>query len=106
MINYFKKYFFLSLVFASFSASAAENSLTGNIEAVTSTASGLLIRLDTGVPDNCKGVAYDLMIINSENSVMIAAALTGWANEKKQVTVYTDPISSGRCNINQFDPHW
>jgi len=82
---------------------AEEHYLAGKVFDITSAPQGLLVRLDTGVPTNCAGVGYGWMTIPEANKTMIAAALLVWQN-RGEATVYTNPISSGVCIINQFDP--
>ncbi|PQJ45914.1 hypothetical protein BTO00_07180 [Vibrio campbellii] len=36
----------------------ASTSLSGNIKNLTTTTQGLLIKLDTGLPDNCEGSSF------------------------------------------------
>lgn len=85
------------------SAFAEETYLSGRIIDVTSGPSGLLVRLETGVPGNCTGVSFGWMLISESNKTMIAAALLTWQNHSG-ATVYTNPLSAGNCTVNQFDP--
>jgi hypothetical protein len=85
------------------SAFAAEAHLGGRIIDVTAYTGGLMVRLETGVPDNCAGVGYGWMTIPESNKTMIAMALMVWQNESG-ATVYTDALANGVCRINQFNP--
>jgi len=82
---------------------AEEGYLSGRITDVTSGSTGLLVRLETGVPGNCTGVSYGWMLIPESNKTMIAVALLTWQNHSG-ATVYTNALSAGNCTINQFDP--
>jgi hypothetical protein len=82
---------------------AEETYLSGTVIDVTSGASGLLVRLSTGVPGNCTGVSYGWMLISETNKTMIAVALLTWQNHGG-ATVFTYALSGGNCTINQFDP--
>ena len=83
---------------------AGPHYLSGNIKDLTSNTSGLMIMLDTGVPDNCAGVSANWMTIEKENTAMISVALTMWATGKKLGVVYTETRTDGSCIINQLDP--
>ena len=96
----------LLLTFSGTAFSAYAN-LGGNIIDITSFPGGLLIRLDTGWPDNCSHLNDPAkhMVIRETSRAMVATALTTWALGNKAVTVYTDvPSSDGFCIINQLDP--
>ncbi|MEX2962190.1 hypothetical protein [Microbulbifer sp. TYP-18] len=103
MINSFGKYFasFL-LAFASFSVGATEHYLRGTMDYLASTKTGLVVRLDTGVPDNCAGAT--VMRIRKEDSVIISVTLASWASGKREVDVYTEALAAGVCYIYQLDP--
>ncbi|MBN2532746.1 MAG: hypothetical protein JXB88_07645 [Spirochaetales bacterium] len=78
--------------------------LYGNITRITSTKEGLMIQLDTGVPDNCTGSYYNWLLIRQEYKVMVEVALLAW-KQKIPVIVYCDGIGySGFGEINQVDP--
>ena len=83
---------------------AAPHYIAGKIKNITSSPGGLLVMLDSGVPDNCEGAPYNWMLIKQENTTMISVALAVWVSGKLEVQVYTNPIASGSCVINQFDP--
>ena len=79
--------------------------LKGKISNITSVKNGLLIMLDTGVPENCEGASYNWIQVKQENTAMISVVLMLWTTDKKTVTVYTDPRgTSGYCVANQIDP--
>lgn len=85
-------------------AAAEDAYLYGQLTNITTVPAGLLVQLSTGVPTNCAGVGNGWMTIPEANKAMIAAALIAWQNQGF-ATVYTNPLSSGVCVINQFDPH-
>lgn len=84
---------------------SASNYLGGSFINMTSTPAGLMLKLDSGLPTNCTGTPYDWMLIRAENKTMIALLLTMYTSGKKGAVVYTSGImSSGFCEINQYDP--
>lgn len=85
-------------------APAAETYHSGALNNITSTASGLMVMLDTGLPDNCAGTPYGWMLIPELNKTMIATALLMWATGSRLVTIYTTPNPGGYCIVNQLDP--
>lgn len=84
----------------------ASTYLSGNIKNLTTTTQGLLIMLDTGLPDNCEGSPYGWMSVKQECSAMTSTTLALWIAGKRSVTVYTSGIQNGSsfCVINQVDP--
>ena len=79
----------------------------GTITDLTAITSGIMIRLDSGVPDNCKGTPHGWMLVKQEHTAITSTVLTAWTSGNKSITVYT----SGRgnsgsefCEITQFDP--
>jgi hypothetical protein len=94
-----------SLTFAC-PAFAPASWLGGNIINVTSWPGGLMIALDTGLPDNCLGSPYGWMKIAETSKTMIAVTLLARI-QNVPVVVYTDgKDSSGYCVINQVDPNF
>lgn len=87
-------------------AHAAEQWLAGNIVNVTSSSQGLMILLDTGIPDNCQGTPYNWMLIKQADKTMVAVAIALWIAGKPAVTVYTIPPAGpgSFCTVNQLDP--
>jgi hypothetical protein len=80
--------------------------LGGNVSNMTTTAQGVYIMLDSGVPENCKGTPYGWMVIREANKTMAAAVLAMWASGRRGATVYTSGIDgTGYCIINQVHPH-
>lgn len=103
-MSYLKKAAAAVLLFSTFSY-AADNYLSGTIVNVTTTTSGLMVMMDTGIPTNCQGTPYNWMLIKEENKTMISMALAMWASGKKTATVYTAGIAPGSyCEIIQLDP--
>ena len=96
----------LSTLVAS-AAFAGPTYMTGHIIDVTFTYDVAMIRLDSGLPDNCAGTSYGWMRIPPENKAMsayvIGLSLSGNAKQT-QVSVYTSGIVSGYCQISQIDP--
>jgi hypothetical protein len=85
---------------------AAESYLSGNIINVTTTASGLMLMLDSGIPTNCQGTPSNWMLIKEENKTMVSMALAMWGTGKKSVMVYTSAVRPGwYCEITQLDPN-
>ncbi len=83
----------------------------GIITDITSVVSGLLIRIDTGVPTVCAAAGTDPTIpqwmeISEANRTMVSVALAAWASGNKQVTISADGSTgvSTYCRILQFDP--
>ena len=67
----------LAVVFMVFTAPsyAADYYLSGNVMNITTTTSGLMIMLDSGIPTNCQGTPSNWMLIKEENKTMISMAL-------------------------------
>lgn len=98
------------LLFATIGAApsvrAADSYLTGTMTNITSSPSGLMLMLDTGVPTNCVGTPIGWLLVRESNKTMIASALLAWHSGNRNVTVYTDNVVPGNfCVINQFDPN-
>lgn len=88
------------------SISYAFNSyVAGKIINITSTGNGMMMMLDTGVPDNCQGTPYNWMLIKESHKTMLSVALAMWATGKNSAVVYTSGLDgTGYCIINQLDP--
>jgi len=86
---------------------AAEHYQSGKIYDITSTADGLLIRLEGNiVPTKCpnyKGRGW--MLIPEENKTMISVALTHFMQGKTNATIYTQGTVGSYCRVIQYDPH-
>ncbi|WP_420785331.1 hypothetical protein [Vibrio parahaemolyticus] len=87
-------------------AASRPNYLSGKIKNLTAIQDGILIMLDTGVPENCEGTPYGWMLIKQEYTAMSSVVLAVWAANKKSGTVYTSGRHNGvgYCIVNQFDP--
>ncbi|MCL6270744.1 hypothetical protein M3P05_12500 [Sansalvadorimonas sp. 2012CJ34-2] len=96
----------ITFLFASSSSFAAEEYVSGNISNLTAIESGIMIMMDKGMPDNCKGSPYGWMLIENENSFLGATVLSIWLKGKRSGTIYTSgrPGGKGFCIVNQFDP--
>jgi hypothetical protein len=93
-------------VFQANNVAAAESYLSGKITNITSTSAGLMLMLDTGLPDNCEGTPWGWMLIPKAETTMISVALAMYTSGRLSVTVYTNPrAATGWCTVNQFDPH-
>lgn len=101
----FKKMAALCLLSVSSVSFAEGDFLSGNISNVTSSAEGLLISLNSGIPENCSGTPYNWMLIKQEDSTMVSIALSMWASNRAGATVHTSGISSGSsyCVVTQID---
>lgn len=85
---------------------AADHYLSGNIINITTTASGLMIMLDSGILTNCQGTPSNWMLIKEENKTMVSMALAMWGTGKKSIVVYTSPVKPGwYCEVTQLDPN-
>lgn len=93
----------VSMLLTAHDARSEEYYLYGNISNISSTPSGLLVMLDTGVPTNCTGVGYGWMTIPESNKAMIAVALLSWQTDRP-ATIFTNALAAGVCTVNQFDP--
>lgn len=85
---------------------AAENWQRGNISEVTTTARGLMIRLDSGLPTNCTGTSLGWMLIPEANKTMVSTTLLLWIMGRRTIDVYTSAASAGDsyCSVTQVDP--
>ena len=84
---------------------AGPHYLSGKITNLTSIRGGLLIMLDSGVPDNCVNTPSGLMMVRQEDTAMTSVVLAVWLSGSKQGTVYTEPHVPGQyCTLTQFDP--
>ena len=83
-------------------AGAGETYLAGYVVNMTSLPEGLMIMLDTGVPDNCEGTPYGWMIIPEDNKTMVAVAMMAYLQSDREITLCTDgSFYSGYCRVNQ-----
>jgi len=81
----------------------ADNHVIGNITNITSTSSGLLIRIgDLIVPGNCTS-GRKWMEIRQSKTAMTSLTITAWTLGL-EVVVYTAPGSNGFCEVTQVDP--
>ena len=95
----------LSLIIISIIAPAyaGPNYIYGDITNYSSIAGGLLIMIDTGIPDNCSGTPYGWMIISQEDKAMLAVALMNISLDKMGVGVYSDGTRvKGICRVTQL----
>jgi hypothetical protein len=79
----------------------------GRINNITVAADDVLIKLDSGLPDNCAGTNFGWMLIPSTSKALKALVLALWARgdmSSTSVTAYTDALVGSYCHINQIDP--
>lgn len=75
----------------------------GTMIDMTSTAAGLMVKLDTGLPTNCIGVSmYGWMLIPEANRTMVAFAMSKWISLQRAVDLYV-VVQGGACIVTQVD---
>ena len=96
----------LLLAFSGQEAFSASNYASGNMTNVSSIREGFIFQMDRAGPQNCEGSTH--YFIRAENKVMIAEAMTKWAQKDLWVTVYTNGRGKDgwewTCELNQFQP--
>lgn len=96
------------IAIVSTNAAAYDTYQQGRIYDVTVAGNTMLIRLDTGIPDNCNGSPYGWMQVPEANKVMQSFVLGLWLRgdaAQTTVVVYTSGVpAGGYCQINQIDP--
>lgn len=86
-------------------ALAQQSHKWGTIGDITSVEGAILIRLDSGLPDNCTGSPWGWMIIPRKSKEIQATLMMFYAMGKRSGTVYTSGRpDGGYCEINQWDP--
>lgn len=94
---------FAGCVLSAPNAHAGADWLRGNISDMTTTAAGLFIKLDTGMPTNCIGVStYGWMLIPEANRTMGSFAMGKWFTQQRGVDVYV-VVQGGMCVVTQVD---
>ncbi len=86
---------------------AAATYLNGHINDVTFVADEVLVRMDTGVPDNCAGTLDSWIRIPPVNKPMVAFIVGLWMRgdlSSTPITIYTDATNGSYCSANQIDP--
>jgi hypothetical protein len=101
-------------LFCAPTALAASYSETGHIVAMSvvdgngGPPNGVVISLDSGLPDNCSGTPFGWMWVPAGSSVIAAYVLGLWLSGNApsvSVTVYTSGLSSnGFCQVTQVQP--
>jgi hypothetical protein len=101
----FKKMAALCLLSVSSISFAETDFLSGNISNVTSSSEGLLVTLNSGVPENCSSTPNNWMLIKQNDSTMVSIALAMWASGRTGATLHTSGISqdSPYCVVTQLD---
>jgi len=85
-------------------AFSGPNWVSGNITQITSVSIGLMIMLDSGLPDNCVGTPYGWMLIPDSAKSIVALTLLAKIY-KSPVAVYTTGRdANGNCIVNQVQP--
>jgi hypothetical protein len=78
---------------------------SGTVVNYTAIQGGLMIMLDTGVPDNCVGTPYNWMIIAEEDKAMLAMAFMRISQGQMGVTIYSrGALYNDFCRVTQYDP--
>lgn len=97
----------IAMCFAAHAANAASNYQTGHIADVTFLGDAVMLRLDSGQPDNCTGTAWGWIKVPVANKSMSAFVIGLWMRgdaTTTTVTVYTDGVVDGYCRSTQIDP--
>lgn len=89
-------------------ANASTTYQVGRINNVTFSGDSVLIRLDSGLPDNCTGTASGWMLVPASAKPIQTFVIGLWLRgdaAQVTVTVYTNAgVVSGYCQIDQIDP--
>lgn len=86
-------------------ATVGSGHVYGEVEDITSTSDGLLIRiLDQNgnpiVPNNCQSPSqYGWMLVSNDETAMISVILMMRARGERTASVYTNPTTSGYCDV-------
>ncbi len=95
----------LIIVITAIQAIAGPNWNSGNVTNYTAIQGGILIMLDTGVPDNCAGTPYGWMIVAEEDKALTAMVLMKINQENMGATVYSGgTFYRGICRVIQYEP--
>ena len=80
----------------------------GRINNISVAGDDIVLKLDSGLPDNCTGTAYGWMLVPSSAKAMKAFVLALWARgdmSSTTVTIYTNAGLVGNyCQVDQIDP--
>ncbi len=95
----------LTILFSA-QVSAAEYYKTGKINNLTAVTRGIMITMDTGLPDNCEGAPYGWILIKQEHTALTSVVLAAWLAGKNTGSIYTSGRENGDgyCLATQFDP--
>ena len=86
-------------------AFAGPNYVYGNLNGYSTVPGGLLIMVDTGIPDNCAGTPYGWMIIAEEDKAMLSVALMRINQDLMGVGIYSAGVFyQGFCRAIQLQP--
>jgi hypothetical protein len=87
-------------------AIAGPDYVYGNLSNYSAAQYGLLIMVDTGIPDNCAGSPYNWMVIPNEDKALLAMALMRISQDQLGVTIYSSGVFyNGICRVTQYDPN-
>ena len=94
------------LLLLSLNAQSASYYQVGKIKNITAVTGGIMIMMDTGLPDNCAGTPFGWLLIKQEYAAITSVVLAAWASGNKSGVVYTSGRENGTgyCLVNQFDP--
>lgn len=97
---------FISLLAICCRGYAGPNYQFGKISDITVTAAGVMVKMDSGLPDNCAGTPFGWMLIEQKYTALTSVVLAAWAAQRMNGGVYTigRPNGAGYCLIDQFDP--
>ncbi len=96
----------IAIVFVAVDCLSGESYQSGNIKNITAVTKGVMIMMDSGVPDNCEGTPHGWLLIKQEHTAITSVVLAAWASGNKKGTVYTSGRENGNgyCTVNQYDP--
>ena len=81
---------------------------TGHINNITVAVDDVLVKLDSGLPDNCTSTAFGWLLIPSSAKATKAFVLALWARgdmSSTVVTIYTTAgVVGNYCHVDQIDP--
>ena len=80
---------------------------TGHINNIAVAGDDIVLKLDSGLPDNCTGTAFGWMLIPSSAKATKALVLALWARgdmSSSTVTIFTGGLVGSYCQVDQIDP--
>lgn len=78
----------------------------GKISDITVGTLGLMLKMDSGLPDNCAGTPYGWMLVDQQHTALTSVVLAAWAAQRTEGVIYTSgrAADTGYCLVSQFDP--